>query len=272
MRPTCTPVARVRTAERAGHSGRSQDRVFTAPDGVIVLDGASHPEPGVRDGGWYAETLGRELHPLVSEPGLDLAEALARAIDAVATRHDLRPGVSPSSTVSILRWDTARVDVLVLGDSPVVALTRDGVIHQVRDDRLAHVGREQRRRLRASPGYAKNRPDLWKSLVETERAARNQPGGYWIAEATPAAATHAHRAVWHRAELVAVLVMTDGVSAGVDRYGTPPDWRTAVDIARDDPERLVKLVHDAEADDPDRTRWPRSKPHDDKALALVEFT
>jgi len=83
--------------------------VIIGPDTVIVLDGASHPEPGSRDGGWYAETLGRARHPLVPKPDLDLTKALARAIHAVATRHDPRPGAAPSSTVSIVRWDTTRV-------------------------------------------------------------------------------------------------------------------------------------------------------------------
>jgi len=31
-------------------------------------------------------------------------------------------------------------------------------------------------------------------------------------------------------------------------------------------------VHDTEAGDPDGRRWPRSKRHDDKALAVIEFS
>jgi hypothetical protein len=49
-------------------------------------------------------------------------------------------------------------------------------------------------------------------------------------------------------------------------------WLTAADLARTDPSRLVTLVHDTEAHDPDRRRWPRSKRHDDKTIAVVEFT
>jgi hypothetical protein len=65
--------------------------------------------------------------------------------------------------------------------------------------------------------------------------------------------------------------MTDGVSAGVDRYGLPQDWTAAVNLARESPDRLVDLVHAAEDDDPHGARWPRSKRHDDKATAIIDF-
>jgi hypothetical protein len=111
----------------------------------------------------------------------------------------------------------------------------------------------------------------WRELVQAERAARNSAGGYWIAEALPTAAAHARRRHWDRAAIASVLVVSDGVSAGVDRYATPPDWPTAFAIARKSPVDLVDLVHSAEASDPDGLRWPRSKRHDDKAVALLEL-
>lgn len=42
-------------------------------------------------------------------------------------------------------------------------------------------------------------------------------------------------------------------------------------MATADPAGFVDLIHDAEVEDPDGTRWPRSKRHDDKALAVIEF-
>jgi hypothetical protein len=92
-----------------------------------------------------------------------------------------------------------------------------------------------------------------------------------VAEAVPEAAHHALTASWPTAELAVVMAMTDGVSNGIERYGIPPDWPTAVDLATDDPGQLVHAVHDAEASDPDGHCWPRSKRHDDKALAVVHF-
>jgi hypothetical protein len=65
--------------------------------------------------------------------------------------------------------------------------------------------------------------------------------------------------------------MSDGVAAGVHRYGIQPDWRRALAVAASDPARLVATVHDAEPSDPMGERWPRTKRHDDKALATILF-
>jgi hypothetical protein len=264
----------VRTAARSGRDRPSEDRVFIAPTAVIVLDGASQPDPHQHDGGWLADTLGQQLRDRLTEsPTADLTAVLADTIEATTRRHALTPGRCPSTTVSIVRWDTSTVDVLVLGDSPVIALTRDDRILEIRDDRLAQVAPRERRAFRqaGTAGFGTDRTRQWRALVAAQGAHRNQPGGYWIAEAVPDAAAHAIRARWPIDDLAAVMAMTDGVANGVDRYRVPADWHTAMDLARADPARLVNLVHEAEQQDPDGVRWPRSKPHDDKAIAVVEF-
>ena len=262
MRAADPPL--IRTAERAAPHRPSEDRVFRAGEAVVVLDGASQPDAGGRDGGWLADTLGREIQRRLAGDHRDLADILGEAIAVVALDYALVPGAAPSTTVSIVRWDDVSVEVLVLGDSPVVASTVNSEILAVRDDRLRRVAGEQRDQLRASGG---DRAD-WRALVAAERARRNTPGGYWIAEAAPEAANHACRARWSRADLAAVLAVTDGVSIGVDRYGVPPDWAAAFEA---DPADLVRAVHTAEESDPGRRRWPRSKVHDDKTAALVRF-
>jgi hypothetical protein len=251
-------------SSQQGHDGVT----FTAPNAVIILDGASQPDPSEHDGGWLADTLGREVCQHLAGDR-DLALILGRAIGAVAQRYGLNPGSSPLTTVSIVRWDADTVDVLVLGDSPVVALGRDGRVREVRDERLHRIPVPELSE--DGPGFGFDHRDWWRWIVDAERAHRNRPGGYWIGEAVPDAAAHAVRVKWNRRDLAAVLVMTDGVAKGVDDYGVPPDWPAAFTVASNDPGHLVDLVHDTEADDPDGTRWPRSKRHDDKAVALVQF-
>jgi hypothetical protein len=265
-------VPRVRTADRPGRNRPTEDRIFLTDNAVILLDGASQPDASDLDGGWYADTLGRALrYSLTAQPTGDMSALLADAIEAVAAENRLVAGNGPSATVSIVRWNDRDIDVLVLGDSPVVAATRDKEIWQVTDDRLKQVGRDERRLLTEIDGFAASNPGRWRELVLAERALRNRPEGYWIAEAVPEAAAHARRACWAREKVTAILVMSDGVAAGVKRYGIPPDWPAALTMAISDPARLVDLVHDTEASDPEGERWPRSKQHDDKALAVVEM-
>ncbi|WP_341717676.1 protein phosphatase 2C domain-containing protein [Micromonospora sp. FIMYZ51] len=272
MPATNAPLATIRTAERPRPDRPSEDRVFVIANAVVVLDGASQPEAGERNGGWLADTLGRDVAERLSHSHDDLRQILADAIAAVAKRHDLKPGAAPSTTVSIARWNDEVVDILVLGDSPVVLLDRDGGLHQVRDDRLHQIASHQRQQLKRQAGYGFgfDDRDRWQTLVDAERSHRNRPGGYWIAEAVPEAAAQAVSGRWQLEDVAATVMMTDGVSVGVSRYRRPSDWRSAVEIAMADPAGLVNLVHDAEAEDPDGIRWPRTKRHDDKTLAVVE--
>lgn len=236
-----------------------------------MLDGASHPDPTERDGGWLADTLGRDLRvKLSTDPGADLADMLAAAIADVARRYALAPGIAPSTTVNIVRWHGDDLDVLVLCDSPAVVFTRDGQAHPVRDDRLprlTHLAPGPG----PAPGFVMARPDQWRAGVARQQGIRNRPGSYWVAEADPQAAHHAIRARWPLADVDAVLALTDGVADGVDRYGHPSDWHAALRLATGDPAVLVDAVHRAEESDPDGTRWPRGKRHDDKAIAVIRF-
>ncbi|MDT8909967.1 hypothetical protein [Amycolatopsis sp. PS_44_ISF1] len=246
-------------AERAGVGADglprpTEDHVAVLDDAVLLLDGATSPSPDLPPGGWYADLLVRELAgELRTRPAADLGDALASAIAGVAAAQGLAPGHSPSSTVSILRWDADRVEALVLADSPVVAFGRfgtdvvsDGRLLALREDGLLQTGADVRRR-------------------------RNTEGGFWVAEADPAAAGKAVRRVWPRAEIDAVLLATDGVSIGVDEYHLF-GWPDVLRLARaDGPDAVLDAVRTAEKQDPMGERWPRPKRHDDQALVLVEF-
>ncbi|WP_158846972.1 protein phosphatase 2C domain-containing protein [Saccharothrix deserti] len=244
----------ITTAERAG-VGRdglprpTEDRIVRLRNAVVLLDGATSPTPRERDGGWHSRHLAEELQKLGELDG-DLAEDLARTIERLAAEHGLTPGNSPSSTVSITRWTDTDVDVLVLADSPVVVFTDTGA-EVVADTRL----RDMRGKV--------DRITDW----------RNREDGWWVAEADPAAAHRAVRASWPRDRVRAVLMATDGVSCGVDDYGLFTDWQTVLQITSEKgPEAVLDEIRAAEASDPDRTKWLRTKVHDDQALAIIGFT
>lgn len=260
-------MPRIEIAEQAGTdlSGESrptEDRVIVVdPEptddpctgAVAVLDGATEQRPGLPNGGWYAEQLGRRLRDTLLRSSSPEA-ALAAAIDAVARDHDLQAGASPSSTVALARWSTDAVDVLVLADSPVVKFGTGG-IEVVADERLARLRADGRLRTRTA--------------VES---LRNHDGGFWVAEADPLAAARAVRARWPRAEVQALVLATDGAAGGVTDYELF-DWRGLHQVADAyGPHAVLDAVRSAERSDVDRTRWPRPKIHDDQALVVVDFT
>ncbi|BBH66462.1 hypothetical protein ACTI_31470 [Actinoplanes sp. OR16] len=273
MPSTGARVTSVKVAERPGGIRPTEDRIFTTPNAAIVLDGASQPGSPARSGGWLAEVIGTRLRDGLAEaPRADLVGLLRSVIQAAARDFSLTPGQSPSCTVSMVRWNSEHIDVLALGDSPVIALTTDGKVTEIRDDRLSRVAEVEKKEFRESSAlFGQDREEAWRKLVDAQRKVRNRSGGYWIVEADPEAAENAVRHTLQVTDVAAIMLMTDGVAHGVDRYRNPPDWWTAGRIALRDPAALVDLVHRTEESDPEGTRWRRSKKHDDKAIVVVKF-
>jgi hypothetical protein len=157
----------------------------------------------------------------------------------------------------------------------VIAVRRDGTAVVLSDTRLAKVGDEQRRRYRkqlaAGHGYDDEHRAILRELVEAQRAARNTPDGYWIAEAIPDAATQGVAACWLRDDLAGLLLATDGATAALT-YGLYPDWPTAWRaIEHEGQDKFLASIEAAENTDPHGQRWTRSKPSDDKTVVVVEF-
>ncbi|HEY3606082.1 MAG TPA: hypothetical protein VGL06_01200 [Pseudonocardiaceae bacterium] len=252
----------------------TEDHVVLLPTAVILADGATALRDDELSGGWYAEHLcqGLATH-LTDQPTADLRALLSKTITDLSREHLLTPGSAPSSTVAVLRWTDDRVDALVLADSPIVAFTRQGP-QVLADDRIANLavpGGGYRQRLRAGGGYGPDHVAALRAAGNSFGQRRNVPGGFWVAEADPAAATQARTASWPRADVTAALLASDGVSCGVDDYRLF-DWPTVLALATDaGPAAVLAEVRNAERADPDGLRWPRPKRHDDQALVLVRF-
>jgi hypothetical protein len=259
-----------------GDRPTNQDQVVVVDGAAAVLDGATSwlRDPGdPRDGGWYARALGAALTARLPGAERTLTGILADAIAEVRDAHGLTPGDSPYSTASIARWTQDEIDVLVLGDSPVLVQAASGEVEMVADDRLAGTASSQRaayrEHLAAGEGFDARFAGLIAAVQRSERAAFNREDGFWVAEADPAAAEHALTESWRVDDVVAVALMSDGVSAAVTDYGLT-DWSGLIaGVGERSPNALLADVHAAEATDPDGRRWPRTKRHDDKSLVFL---
>jgi len=231
---------KIETAEQGAPGRVTEDRIRVLPNAVVVLDGVtSRTRPANRNGGWYATKLADELARLINDTD-PLTDLLERAIANIVAEHDLALGDSPSATAAIVRWTGETIDALVLCDTPVVAFGR--TTHVLEDTRLQD--------LRPDPDIL-----AWK----------NKSGGYWVAEAEPAAAHQALTASWPRAEIEKVIVATDGVSCGVSEYELFA-WEDLKELPLGE---VLDRIREAERSDPEHTRWPRYKTHDDQAIARI---
>ena len=235
---------------------------------MVVLDGATSYSPEAPPADEYVDVLLDALLRRVDDG--DLREQLRAALVETVERLGLTPGTAPSSTVLVLRVGDELVEVAALGDSTAVIGLQDDMTARVSDDRLDEIAIEQRdayrRALEQGEGYGEAHRSRLRELQRSERPSRNRSGGYWIAEAEPAAADELIVRTFPRSTVRWVVLATDGVQKHLDRLDT---WSAAASLGDGDLSALIRDVQTWETEtDPDGRRLPRSKRHDDKTVVV----
>ncbi len=243
---------RVTMASVAARAGRvNEDFTGAVPTAAVLVDGAGIPgtESICRHGvAWYATRLGGTLLGLLSlAPDRGLAALLAEAIDQVTAGHrdtcDVANPISPSATVAVLRRRGGLVEHLVLGDSFVVLDRTDGTPLVVTDPREVVVSRSYQSAIEATDEGGAEHHRLLREL----RARRNQPGGFWLAKDDPRAADEAVTGSCPAAGLAGAVLLSNGASRAVDRFGLI-DWPGLLAVlASGGPAEVVRRVREAEA-------------------------
>ena len=271
---------RVISASVAGAGGRvNEDVVAAAGDVVVLIDGAGLPageEQGCWHGvAWYARRLATAfLHAAVDGPGRPLTEGLAEAIETVADAHrdscDLTHPRSPWSTVLAVRRTDESLEYLVLADS-VLLVDRGDDVEVITDARLADLHAPFKEELKAQKEGTAAYEEFIGRYAAAIRGNRDKPGGFWVASTRPEAAFEAVTGMVDLSGVEAAILLTDGASRPADLFHTST-WRELVDLTRHQgPDALLTHVREIEDTDPDKTRWPRGKVHDDATAVLVTF-
>jgi hypothetical protein len=253
---------RVSAATEPGNpAGLNEDWFSASSNLVVVLDGATvRTGTGCRHGVvWYVRNLGARLVATALDESRPLPEVLAEAIGGVAALHpecDLDHPGTPSAAVGIVRVEGDEIGYAVLGDVSLVVDAGDEIT-AVCDDRVSRTAPEERRLVDGHPIGSPAKAEALVRMKHAELAARNRPGGYWIAAADPEAARHAVVGRVPRVRRFALL--SDGAARAVDLFGAL-GWRDALDLP---PDHLIRLVREAEAGDPLGEGFPRNKASDD---------
>ena len=246
-----------------------------APGLAVVLDGLSAPDgtgTGCRHGTpWFVCQLGPRLLALASDPARSLVDALAEAIQQVASLHpgcDLTHPGTPSATMVLLRAHDEGVDYLALADAVLLLDTADG-LKVVSDERVNQLaGKEREAANRVPTGSAlklRRRAQLTRAL----RRARNRPGGYWVAAADPQAASQALTGSLPSKTLQRAVLLSDGASRLVDPFALATWEELLALLDENGPEELLRQVRAAEAVDPEGRQWPRTKRSDDATAVYL---
>jgi hypothetical protein len=247
---------------------------MVAPNFLVVIDGATaRTDTGCVHGvAWYADHL---VSAIVDNRDAWPAEALTTAIRRTADLHrdtcDLNHPGSPSAAVGILQVDGELLRYLVLGDVTIVIDKGQPDITVISDDRVSQTAQAEREAADALPADSPAKAEALVRMKHAELAARNRPGGYWIAANDPDAVQHALIGDVPLSLVQGVAMLTDGAARAVEPFGLHT-WRTLLDsIASNGPAALVEQVRRAEASDPMGARWPRNKPSDDATIAYCRL-
>ncbi|WP_425769436.1 protein phosphatase 2C domain-containing protein [Micromonospora sp. DT229] len=251
-------------AMEAAPDSTNEDRFAVGDGWALVLDGAGR-YPGKSGGcihpvSWIVERLTAHLSAGLAQPKSPLTAIVRSAVEATMADHgsacDLSDPLSPGATGAVVRFGKDQVEWLVLGDcAAVIDQGADGCTSIV-DDRVDHL-----------PNAPVVEGRVRTYLPEYVATVRNQPGGFWVLGAVPAAADHALVGSLPSGSVDQVLLCSDGVSRLTERYGWT--WREVLDLqAINGPEAVIRAVRAAERDDPDPRRW-RGKLHDDATIVVL---
>ncbi|RLL68862.1 protein phosphatase 2C domain-containing protein [Streptomyces sp. Z26] len=281
---------RIEMASEPGDAGRpNEDHTSVAlpasGDGgaLVVLDGVTPPDDdGCAHGvPWFTSRLGGALLELAaSRRDLTLASCLSEAITRTSEAHrstcDLSHPRTPQATVVAARWDEDVVEHLVLSDSVLLLEGVDGTVTPLLDtrlDRLPESVRSLAAEARALPRGSAERAAAGAVYARAVEALRNSPcgDGFHTAAADPDVARLAVTGTTPRADVGALLGLTDGASRWVETFRLG-GWPELLELVRKEgPYALVARVREAESADPDGTAFPRGKAHDDATTVYVEL-
>lgn len=252
--------------------GANEDFAAVSPSAAVLLDGAGNP-PGLESGcshgvAWFARTLGSVLlAEVTASDDRPLAECLAQSIRTVRAMHegtcDLSHPGSPSATVVAVRAHGGNLEYLVLADSVLLVQEDASAPSVITDDRELEAGRAHRAAMDTARLSTDAHAAALRDYVEALRAHRNQPGGFWVAAADPAAAREALTGQVPLTGAQTVILASDGATRMVDRFGLISWPELAKIVASDGPSELIRRTRAAEASDPHGQRWPRGKACDD---------
>jgi hypothetical protein len=271
---------RVELSSAPGDLRRPNEDWVGATDRIcVVVDGAGTP-PALASGcihgvAWYSSQLGVAALRHAQSGEERLSDVLAHAIADVAELHsptcDLAHPGTPSAAIAITRRSDssaeALVDYIVLADCSVVIA---GGAHAeiITDRREAAVGERFRTSGMWSRIDSEGHQDEIAAYMASMRSVRNRPGGFWVAAADPAAAYEAIRGTRELDDHSVVALMSDGASRPIDLFEqmTPESFVHVLDTRG--PDALIEEIRRTELTDPEGTRWPRAKRHDDASIVV----
>src|SRR5262249_37272883 len=222
----------------------NEDGLVVTADMVTVLDGATvRTATGCIHGvSWFVKNLAGSL---AKSKDLPPSEALVHAIAETAAAHqdtcDLQHPATPSAALAIVQARGDSLRYLVLGDVTLVIETNDG-LRIITDNRVNATGTEERQAADALPVGSPEKTEALVRMKHAELAARNVPGGFWVAAADPSVVSQALTGELSLKPIHRAALLTDGAIRAVIPFKIY-DWPDLLSaLTTGGPKKLIKQV------------------------------
>lgn len=282
-------------------SKTNEDLVRVTDGAAWVLDGASGftdrqiVEDATSDGRWYVREFDDYLQSTITDTDRSLEEIVRDGIDEMVDRlerdmtiptantmetADIERAVNPldlpGATVAMVRWIGDDLEAYSLADSTAYVRTDDVLTRYYHGDpnQFDQITRERIAELR------EENPDAsWESLreqakptFEAVRLLREMPNGYWGLGVNPVAARKGVSGRHDIEDVDTAYLFTDGLWELVPEFEVFETWGDALDAVDEHGiEHVVKRLREAEEEDAELVEVPRTKRHDDVAIARISF-
>ena len=261
----------------------NEDRCYSCEKFAFVIDGATSlfkqqfSNYG-SDAEWYAEWWFIYLKDALSNEALTLPDILQNGIDLVvddfkklAKGEDIKD--FPSATISIVRRINERLEMYVLGDSPIILQAKSNTsvliaetLNNVNDDLNKLIVKDLALKNNISVSEARKQ---FPNCLEERRFMKNRFGGHYILADDRDAILHGVYRFIDENLIKKVLIMSDGYSQIFDIFEKYSLNELADRInSEKDAEEVYQQLCKLQEQDPDCNEFIRFKLRDDATLAV----
>ncbi len=254
----------------------NEDLVRVTQEYALVMDGSTNlgMYENMPDARWYVQAFARAFDACFHKGDPRTAagaamEQLRQEYLALTGRDPAVETAVPSASFSLVYEAAGEVVIALLGDCTAVVYPKVGQPYALYQDGVEKVdGRARQemcllsRRQGITVAQAAQHPQI-RQLLQENRSRMNTPEGYWILSFCREALEHMQITRLPAQQVAAVTLFSDGFDRmkPVFLQGLPN--RSL--------QQLYRQIYEEEEKDPDFTRFPRFKCHDDASCVLLEI-
>lgn len=262
----------------------NEDAASSNHGAAWVIDGATDLGPpellGSSGAAWLSHEVSTHFHRTLIDSASTAAavkQALAGVRDrfhAAKRREPVDQWELPFAAFMMARLGPDHIEFAWLADCVALIRNLDGTVARIGEqaELAAAESKEAGRFAPLKDGHGKmlaaSSPTV--AHLRAERSRKNREPDKWLLGVEPEAADYLNRATISLTQCAHILLMTDGLSAYVDRYGLGSDGALFDRaLSGDGLAGVLGAVREVERNDADCVRFPRYKASDDATGILL---